>query len=82
MEQYWADIDDVFEGTVVHVEDLDPVGPDHVLFGGRVTARGRNSGVPLEERIWALWELRHRKLVRGTAFRSRAEAVEAVRFKE
>ncbi len=77
MVQYWTDLDELFEGTQVQVEELDAIGPNHVLFGGRVTARGRKSGVPVDERIWALWEVRDRKLVRGAAYRSRDEALEA-----
>jgi ketosteroid isomerase-like protein len=75
--QYWTDLDELFENTQVQVEDLAPIGPSHVLFGGRVTARGRKSGVPLDEHIWALWELRNGRLYRGAAFRSRAEAIAA-----
>src|SRR5688572_27961336 len=51
MAQYMTDLDELFEGTEVHVEELDPIGPNHVLFGGRVTARGRKSGVPIDERL-------------------------------
>ncbi len=76
--QYWTDLDALFEGTQIHTEKLDALGPKHVLFGGRVTARGRTSGVPLDERIWAIWELRDGKLLRGTAHRTEAEALEAV----
>ena len=78
MVQYWTDLDELFEGTEVQVEELEPMGPDHVLFSGRVTARGRKSGVPLDERIWAIWELRDGKLLHGAAYRSREEALEAV----
>ena len=76
--QYFADLDELFEATEVQVEELEPIGLHHVLFGGRVTARGRRSGVPLDEHIWSLWEIRARKLHRGTAYRTRAEALEAV----
>jgi ketosteroid isomerase-like protein len=80
--QYWTDLDELFEGTEVQVEEVEPIGQDHVLFGGRVIARGRKSGVPLDERIWALFELRDRKFFRGTAYRSRADALEAVGLRE
>ena len=63
------------------MEELEPI-PNHVLFGGRVTACGRKSGVPLDERIWAIWELRDGRLLRGTAYRSRADALEAVGLRE
>ena len=82
MAQYIADLDEIFDGTEVHVEQLDPVGPAQVLFGGRVTTQGRRSGAPIDERIWAVWEVRDGKLVRGTAYRLEAEALEAVGLSE
>lgn len=82
MAQYMTDLDELFEGTEVHIEELDPIGPEHVLFGGRVTARGRTSGVPIDERLWAVWEVRDGKLVGGTAYRTKAEALEAAGLRE
>ncbi len=82
MAQYMTDLDELFEGTEVHVQELDPIGPNHVLFGGRVTARGRKSGVPIDERLWAVWELRNGKILRGTAHRTKADALEAVGLRE
>jgi ketosteroid isomerase-like protein len=82
MAQYLTDLDEIFEGTEVHIEVLDSIGPEHVLFGGRVTARGGKSGAPIDERIWAVWELRDGKVVRGTAYRAKAEALEAVGLSE
>ncbi len=82
MARYWADLDDLFEDTEMHIGRLDPVGANHVLFSGRVTARGRRSGVPLDEPIWAVYELRQGQVVRATAYRSREEALEAVGSRE
>ena len=77
--QFWANLDVLFEGAKLHVEEPDAVGPSHVLLSARVTASGRNSGFPLDEKIWTLWELRDQKIVRGSAFRSEAEALQAWR---
>lgn len=82
MIQYMTDLDELFEGTQVHIEDLELISPDHVLFAGRVTARGRKSGVPIDERLWAVWELRDGKIIRGTAHRTRAEAIEVAGVQE
>ena len=82
MVQYMTDLDELFEGTEAHIEELGPIGPKHVLFGGRVTARGRTSGVPIDEKIWAVWELRNGKILRGTAHRTKAEALEAAGLQE
>ncbi len=75
--EYFADLDETFEGTEARVVELEPIGPTHVLFGGVVTARGRQSGVPIEQEIWALFELRDGKIRRGAAHRTKAEALAA-----
>jgi hypothetical protein len=82
IEEYWTDLDDLFAETEIHVGSLDPVGRDCVLFSGHVTARGRTSGVPLDQPIWGLFEVRRGHLVRGTAYRSREEALQAVGLSE
>jgi ketosteroid isomerase-like protein len=82
MANYFADLDDLFEDTVIHIDSLDAVGSHRVMFCGRVTARGRGSGVPVDEHIWAVYEVHDGKLTRGTAHRSQAEALEAVGLTE
>ena len=74
---YIRDMDELFDEVHVHVGRLDALGADQVLFEGRVVARGRASGVPLDTHIWALYELRDGKLFRGTAYRSREDAIAA-----
>jgi ketosteroid isomerase-like protein len=72
--RYMEDLDDVFADTRVETTGVEEVAPDRVLWWGRVTARGRESGIPLDVEIWSLWEFRDGKVYRGDAFRSRAEA--------
>jgi hypothetical protein len=76
--QYLDDLDALFTDTCFHTESLEPIGPDSVFFRGRVTARGRKSQVQLDVPIWALWELRAGKVIRGTAFLNEDEALRAV----
>ena len=78
MRQYADDMDDLFVDTRFEVERLDLVDPDRIFFYGRVTARGRGSGVPVDVPVWALWELRDGKLLRGTAYLAEAKALEAL----
>jgi len=82
IEEYVADLDEMFEDTQLHIETLDAVGAHRVLFTGRVTARGRLSGVPIDQRIWASYEVRGGQVVAGTAYRSRDEALEAAGLSE
>lgn len=78
MAKYFEEVDSGFDDMgfeVAHVEDL---GSGRALFRGRVTARGTRSGVPIDVPIWALWTIRNGKVVRGAAFLSEREALEAV----
>lgn len=75
--EYLDDLEATFADTRFHVESLDPIGSDRVFFRGRVTAEGRASGVPLDVPIWAIWEVRDRKVLRGVAFLNKDEALEA-----
>ena len=77
IEQYWRDLDDLFEGSHVRIESLEELGRGFVLFEGRVSARGRASGVPLDTHIWGLWQIRDGRVLHGTAFRTREDAVAA-----
>lgn len=78
MRQYLNDLDDLFADTHFEVDHLDSVDAHRVFFRGRVTARARASGIPLDVPIWALWEVRDGKVVRGTAYLREEEALEAV----
>jgi ketosteroid isomerase-like protein len=78
LARYMEDLDEVFTDTHQETISLEPAGSDRVLYEGRVTARGRASGVPLDVQIWAVWEFRDGKAYRGTAYLSRAEAVGAL----
>ena len=65
MLEYWADVDSVFENSQFHVQKVEAIDADRVLYRGRVTARGKASGVPLDVAIWGIWEIRDRKFGRG-----------------
>ena len=43
-----------------------------------MTARGRASGINLDVPIWAVWEFRDGKVLRGTAYLNEAQALEAL----
>jgi ketosteroid isomerase-like protein len=82
MIAYWTDLDADFDETRFFIERVEPIGADRLLYRGRVTARGKASGVPLDLAVWGLWEIRDGKLVRGTAFQTEAEALEAAGLSE
>ncbi len=76
------DVDSGFAGLRFDVQSIEGLGPDRVFYRGRITARGSASGVPLDEPIWGLWELRDGKLFRGAGFLSEAEALKAAGLRE
>jgi ketosteroid isomerase-like protein len=80
--RYFDDLDAEFDNTDVEVETLEPIDGDRVFFSGRVHAQGKASGINLDVPIWAVWELRERKIQRGIAFLNEADALEAAGLRE
>ncbi len=77
MLKYLEDLDSAFDETLFEVEAFEAIGSNHVLYRGRVTARGKTSEVPLEVKVWGLWEIRDGKVFRGAGFLTEGEALEA-----
>jgi ketosteroid isomerase-like protein len=77
MRQYLEDLDAGFDETEFTVERIENVDAHRILYRGRVNARGNASGAPIDAQVWGLWEIRDRKLIRGVAFLTKREALEA-----
>jgi ketosteroid isomerase-like protein len=73
VRQFWRDALDAFDEMGFELEELIDAG-DQVLAVVREREVGRSSGVPLEQRVYAVWTLRDGKIVRMQAFDQRAEA--------
>jgi ketosteroid isomerase-like protein len=78
LERYYRDRAEVFGGGEVHIRSLDSLG-EAVVVQARSTARGRASGASVEEDVSLVYWCRDGKLVRGAAFRSHSDALEAAR---
>jgi ketosteroid isomerase-like protein len=76
MERYYRERAEAFAGGEVHIRSVEPSG-DAVVVDARSTARGRVSGADIEEDITLVYWVRAGKIVRGQAFRSRQDALEA-----
>jgi ketosteroid isomerase-like protein len=76
MERYYVERAEAFGGGEVLIRSLDRVG-DAVIVHARSTARGRASGATVEEDITLVYWVRDGKVVRGEAFRSGRDALEA-----
>jgi ketosteroid isomerase-like protein len=76
LERYYRERAEAFAGGEVHIRSVERDG-DAFVVDARSTARGRISGANIEEDITLVYWLRDGKLVRGQAFRSREDALEA-----
>ena len=78
----WArDIAEIFGEFTLEPLELIDFG-DRVLAIILMRARGTASEIALEEPFAVLWEFRDGKVIRGAAFRTRAEALEAAGLSE
>jgi ketosteroid isomerase-like protein len=67
---------EAWEEPETTVEEVIGVG-DHVFVMARFRARGRASGVEVEARLYEVYTMRNRKILRVDEFRERADALEA-----
>jgi ketosteroid isomerase-like protein len=77
LEGFW----DPFEDARVEVDDVMEAA-DQVLISLTLRGRGKQSGVEASWKIFQLWTMREGKFVRGQAFTSREEALEAAGLAE
>ncbi|MEA2273806.1 MAG: hypothetical protein QOI98_2514 [Solirubrobacteraceae bacterium] len=82
IRRYFSDLADSWAEWRSEVEDVVEVGPDTVVATFRFHATGKNSGVPIEARLGAVVVLSHGKVLRGQAYSSPEEALEAVGLRE
>jgi ketosteroid isomerase-like protein len=66
----------------IEAEHIIDLGGERVLVLSRHTARGKQSGVPIEHELGDLFTLRAGKIVRFDSYWSRAAALEAVGLSE
>jgi ketosteroid isomerase-like protein len=77
VRRYYDERAEAFGGGDVQIRSCEPAGDRAVLVRARSTARGRGSGIELEEELTLVYWVRDGKVVRGQAFRSLDEALEA-----
>jgi uncharacterized protein len=70
-----------FESPRFEVHELMDTGRQ-VLASVTLRGRGKQSGVEVGWDLWHLWTVRDGQVLRGQAFRSRAEALEAAGLSE
>jgi ketosteroid isomerase-like protein len=71
-----------FEDWSLRVERLIDAGQDRVVALTHQSGTGRESGVPVEFKVGAVWELSDGRVVRLRSYLSHAEALEAAGLSE
>jgi ketosteroid isomerase-like protein len=92
MEGRWRGLDEVwaamlgyvraFSDLRIEAERIIDLGGDRVLVLSRQTARGKQSGVPIDHKFGDLFTMRDGKVVRFATYWNRAEALEAAGLNE
>jgi ketosteroid isomerase-like protein len=78
MRAWFEDVDEMFEETVVELEQYRQVG-DRLLVLGRMTAKSRGSGEEVSTEVGWVVEPRGERFQRGWAYTSHEEAERAAR---
>lgn len=81
-EQWLAQWLEAWEGFEVEAQRIEPVGERHVVAETFQTARGRGSGVPVEQRMSYVFDLRGGKVVAFQLYPDWDVAVEVARRRE
>ncbi len=75
-------VEAMWEGFRIDPEEFFDRG-EYVVCVARMTGRGRQSGVPVEMRLFNVWQLRDGRVVRMTGgYRERSDALEAAGLSE
>jgi ketosteroid isomerase-like protein len=80
--QYLADLDAAWEEWRTENDRFRDAGDDRVLHLYRIIGRGKGSGVPVEQNIAILWQLRNHRLIEGRVYLDQREALEAAGLSE
>jgi ketosteroid isomerase-like protein len=80
--RYLSDLADSWAQWRSEVEDVSEVGPDTVVAAFRFHATGKSSGAPIEAHLGLVFVLSQGKIMRGQAYSSPQEALEAVGLRE
>jgi ketosteroid isomerase-like protein len=76
-----ADIDEQFETWELRGEEWLPLEDDRLLVLGSIRAKGRGSGLELDQELAWLFTLRNEKMVRYDAFYDQDEGLRAAGLK-
>jgi ketosteroid isomerase-like protein len=75
----WLEAWEEFE---IEIESVEPIGERHVVVDVRQFGLGKGSGVPVEQRISQMWEIRDGKVARFHLYPEHAQARAAAELGE
>ena len=81
MRRYWESFQDAMDEIRIHAERLDDAG-ESVIVAMQLSAKGRSTGIAVEQRLVGVWTIRDAKVIRIRAFTSLPEALAAVDLAE
>jgi ketosteroid isomerase-like protein len=83
IRQYFEELLEIAaDGFNIEVDALDDVGRDRVLIRARTVLLARDSGIPIDAKVFQLVDLEDGRVRRVQNFRSSQEALEAVGLSE
>jgi ketosteroid isomerase-like protein len=77
IRRYFQSFEDAMDEIRFHSERFWDVG-ESVVVAARLTARGRQTAIPVEQQFALVWTFRNGKATRVRAYASLSEALEAV----
>jgi ketosteroid isomerase-like protein len=82
IRRYFSDMADSWKEWRNEVEEISEAALDTVVATMRASVIGKDSGVPLQTQLYAVWDLSNGKVLRIRVYANRSEALEAVGLSE
>jgi ketosteroid isomerase-like protein len=82
IRDYFDTLGDVFDDMRIEIEEITDVGEDRLVVELRVSARGKGSGVNVEQRNGQVWTIVDGKVARIDSYMNANDAFEAVGLSE
>lgn len=80
--QHWGEWMEPWDEHEMEVEELIGAGRDQVLVAIRVSARGEQSGMRIDQRFFHLYTVNEGKIIRMVEYVDRARAMQAAGLRE
>jgi ketosteroid isomerase-like protein len=76
VRRYWSSFEEVMDDIRFEPQQMTALG-DEVLVELIVRARGKTTGIEVEQHLWQVWRLRDGKAIRVDSYATEEEAVAA-----